>query len=566
MKGFGRQFGLLALCLCLLCLPITTAFAAPTENCPGNCTHQAAIAATHYDTLAEALTAATDGCTVTVLADIPNAAGFTIGKAITLDLNGKTITGQKDNLFTLTKDLTVKNGTLSAKAVCLSAKNCNVTVEEKVTLISKESNTIEMSGSGKLTITGGEFQAKKHAVLLNIPKSGMMEAAISKGTFTTEKEPFLIQKDTDAIAPESFVTGGTYNQDPSAYMAKHCGLIRNNDGTYTVVTAYTLTFQAGGASGIMTSVSVPCGESYQLPKCGYTPAQNMEFAGWVIDGKTYGVGAVFTPTSNTIITAQWKAHEHFGGSATCLSPAICTGCGSAYGQYGSHSLTYSGGYAATCSSTGMTAHSKCSTCGVCFVDGNETSSFSLSTPALGHQWKTEKAKAATCTEAGCKEYKICSTCGSIQIAGKEAKKEDTVIPAAGHTLVVVEATQSSCTQSGVQSHEQCTTCNKLFQQKKEIQLDQITTALSSHVLGEKWLSDESGHWKTCVDCEAVFRRNVHTDTNADGLCDDCSYQMAAETVAPTEDDSGFSWVYLIPVAAAVAISATMAIRTIKKRK
>ena len=141
-----------------------------------------------------------------------------------------------------------------------------------------------------------------------------------------------------------------------------------------------------------------------------------------------------------------------------------------------------------------------------------------------------------------------------------------MIPASGHTLVVVEATQSSCTQPGVQAHEHCTTCNKLFQQKKEIQLDQITTALSSHVLGEKWLSDETGHWKTCVDCDAVFRQNAHTDPNADGLCDDCGYQMAAETVAPTEDDSGFSWVYLIPMVAAVAISATAAIRTIKKRK
>lgn len=567
MRGFARKTGLWALCICLLCLPVITALAVPVDNCSESCTHQAAIGTTHYDTIAEALAAAADGCTVTLLADITGAEPLAIDRAVTLDLNGRTVTGREnlpESLFTVTKDLTIKNGTLITKGnTCLSILNSNVTMDDTLTMICAQANAIHMSGSGKLTITGGVFQAKDHAIVWDIPKDGIMDAEITGGIFTTEKETFLIQKETGAAGPEDFVTGGTYNQDPSPYVPGRCDIISNGDGTYTVISSYTLTFQSGGASGTMASVSVPCGESCQLPQCGYTPGENMDFAGWEIEGKTYAAGASFTPAANTVITAQWKTHVHYGGYATCLSPAICTGCGNAYGQYGGHDLRYTTGYAATCDSTGMTAHSVCGTCGICFVDGSEISSFALSTPALGHQWKAEKAKEPTCTEAGSKEHRVCSVCGTIQIDGKDAQKEDLIIPPLGHTMEAVEATQATCTQPGVQAHTHCTTCGKLFQQGKAVELSQITSALSSHVLGDAWLSDDTIHWKACVDCREVFRQGVHEDMDADGLCDDCGFAMAKETAEPAEDASGFSFLYLLPIFAAAACAVPL---IIKKRK
>lgn len=558
----------MALCFCLLCLPVTAVFAAPMENCPGDCTHQAAIDTTHYDTLPEALTAASDGCTVTLLTDISDA-NFVIDKAITLDLNGMTIAAPdnaEESLLTAAKDLTIKNGTLTANnGACLSIGDCDVTIEEKVTMISTEASTIQVSGNSKLTIRGGKFHAKEHAVVMEISKDTKIEPTITGGTFTTQKDTFLIHTTDDATAPEKFVSGGTYNKNPSLYIADGCGIIENSDSTYTVVSSYILTFQSGGASGTMAPVSVPCGSSFCLPQCGYY--SDMDFIGWDIDGKTYAVGAEITPKGNLTITALWKAHSHYGGSATCLSPAICAGCGCAYGPYGDHDLSYSGGYAASCDCTGMIAHSVCNTCGLYFVDGEETSAFSLSTPALGHQWKTEKAKPATCTEAGSKEHRICSICGTIQISGKDAEKQDLIIPALGHTMEAVNAVPATCTQSGVQAHEHCTTCDQLFQQNKAVTLEQMTSALSSHVLHSQWLSDETYHWKTCVDCDSVFRQNTHTDADADNLCDDCGFVMAAEaTVLPEEEPKESSWLFLIPIAAAAVIATATAVSTAAKKR
>lgn len=103
---------LLASLLCVMmvfCMMPSMAFATSMDNCTENCTHQAAIGTTHYDTLAEAITAAASGDTVRVLKDIQislndmdsqfqssNSKVYWTwiridGKTLTLDLNGHTI-------------------------------------------------------------------------------------------------------------------------------------------------------------------------------------------------------------------------------------------------------------------------------------------------------------------------------------------------------------------------------------------------------------------------------------------------------------------------------------------
>lgn len=635
MRGFGRRLSRLVLCVSLICLTVVTAFAAPVEGCLGNCMHQAAIGTTHYDTLEEAIAAAAEGSTVTLLTDVAGQTALTIEKAIVLDLGGKTLSGQNggtEGLLNVASDLTIRNGVLTTSAgACLYVQGGNLTIaetasiqatgesmalgieqsnsivmslqdrnaqicatiggslssesgypavavlsaenrsvhlmiHETASITSQGSNAIEITGSNKLTISGGSIQAQDHAVIWDISAGDIVEAAISGGNFTTGKETFVITKEDEATAPEGFVTGGTYNQDPSAYVADACGVIDNGDGTYTVVSSYTITFQSGGASGTMAAISVPCGSSFTLPRCSFTSDANMEFAGWLIGDKTYAAGTSFTPVSDTVIAAQWKSHEHYGGSATCLSPAVCTGCGSTYGQYGGHDLRISGGYAATCDTPGMRQHSVCSTCGVNFVDGVKTSSFSLSSPALGHQWKTEKEKPATCAEAGSKEHRVCSVCGTVQISGKDVEKASLVIPPLGHTMKTVAATQASCAQPGVQAHEHCTTCDQLFQQGKTVELTQLTTALASHVLGDSWLNDETHHWKSCVDCSEVFRRDSHADMDADGVCDDCGFAITISQPDATQESTGFSVGFLIPLIAAVGICVPLIIKTSKKRK
>ena len=137
MRRIGTR--LLALCCCLALSAglVTAAAAASAENCPGSCSHEAAIGTTHYDTLSEALSAATGGATVTVLKDISNSPLLNVDNAITLDLGGKTLRGEgapDKALLTVTKDITITNGTLSCGGYCLTATDCTVTIGESAIL------------------------------------------------------------------------------------------------------------------------------------------------------------------------------------------------------------------------------------------------------------------------------------------------------------------------------------------------------------------------------------------------------------------------------------------------
>ena len=117
---------LLVLAMVLTMLPMT-ALAATSEECAGgaSCTHEAAIGATHYDTLKEAINAVGDNQTIVLLHDVAHAEGMSIntGKTFTVDFNEKTYTvskpgaGSKNtetNAFQLIKgqNVTFKNGTI----------------------------------------------------------------------------------------------------------------------------------------------------------------------------------------------------------------------------------------------------------------------------------------------------------------------------------------------------------------------------------------------------------------------------------------------------------------------
>lgn len=617
MRGLEKRLGMLAVCVLLACAMIVTASAAPAENCPGSCAHQAAIGTTHYDTLAEAITAAESGSTVTLLADITIDTPVTADKSVSLDLGGKTLTGDladdAQSAVTFTKGGTVKNGkiapiqgaavqvsggtvnieknaqlegcgtaptlrlaaakvtlsgTLSGKgpeAVIAAASegSCELSILKDARITAEENAAVAFDCAGKLDISGGTIQAKKDILTVHIAEDRKTEISVTGGKLlSNEGETIVITTDEKAEVPKDFVTGGTFRKVPTSYVPSYCKIQENTDGTYTVISSYKLTFQSGGATGTMDPVTVQCGSAYKLPKSGFTPAANMDFAGWDIGGKTYAAGASYTPEGDVTVTALWKAHEHFGGTATCLKKAVCSSCGKSYGKLSSHKLSYSGGYAATCDSTGMNAHNACTVCGSCFVDGVEVSASSLSTPALGHNWQTVEGKPASCTEDGLKSHEKCVTCDSLQAEGSPVREEDLLIPAAGHTMEDVAASQATCSEPGIQAHERCTTCDGQFLKGESVEIAEITTATSSHVLSD-WVSDEHYHWKSCVDCDEVFRQNDHADKDADGVCDDCGYVMMGEDAEEPDEESGFSWLFLIPLIAAVVI---VILLVMKKRK
>lgn len=615
MRGFGKRFGVLTACL-LACLLTVTAWAAPAEDCGGSCAHQAAIDTTHYDTLEEAVAAAEADATVTLLTDVSSAAPILLEKSLILDLNENVLTGN----LTFTGGGSIRGGKLlAAEGVALEVRNCTVILEKdavlegcgtapvlvivadqaqkaraevsgiltgkgdapviqavseegscelsilkKAKLTAKENPAIAFDAEGKLDISGGRIKGDKDLVALQINKDRKTEISITGGKLLSkEGEALVIRKEKGAKVPRDFVTGGTYRKVPTAYVPDWCVIRDNEDGTYTVISSYKLTFRPGEGSGQMKAVSVRCGSRYTLPKSGFTAPEDKDFAGWQIDGKTYQPGETITPTEDLSVTALWKDHVHTGGKATCVSRAVCTGCGKAYGKLGSHSLSPNGGYAAACDQPGMLAHSKCSACGGYFVNGVEVSASSLAVAAPGHTWETVEGKEATCTEEGLLSHRKCSTCNLIQVDGKDTAESQLVIPAAGHTLEHVDATESACTIPGTKAHEHCTACDGLFLGSEPVQASELTTALASHVLSD-WESDATYHWKSCVSCSEVYRQSRHADTDADGKCDDCGYAVtASQDPATQEESSGFSWLFLIPMAAAVVAAVPL---ILKKRK
>ena len=70
-------------------------------------------------------------------------------------------------------------------------------------------------------------------------------------------------------------------------------------------TKYTISFNANGGSGSMSSVSMEAGE-YTLPSCTFTAPSGKEFKCWKVNGEIMSVGDKITISSNITITAVWK--------------------------------------------------------------------------------------------------------------------------------------------------------------------------------------------------------------------------------------------------------------------
>ena len=600
MRRTGKRLLALTLSFLLVCLLTATVWAsAPSTACP-DCSHQAAIGTTHYNTLAEALANAMDEDTVTLLQDLTTERGFLVDKSITLDLGGKTIKNDDlltNPLLTVTAPVTLKGGQLTAQGIVVRVQDsdltldedavlsgsgaaptvqalattgtCRILVQENAKILSEAHTAVEMTGKASLKITGGTITAKSDALSFTYTKPETLSLAISGGEITAKEGKLIVINALDgAAAPSKFVTGGTFSHSPSAYTASGYRVLKNTDGTYTVVALRTVSFSANGGKGKMSAKQVIDGDTIKLPKCGFTAPGGKDFKGWQIGGKTYAPGDKVTITEDITVKALWKTHTHSGGKATCESKAKCEGCGKTYGSTGSHTLKKVSGYDATCTEAGRIAHSKCTVCGKRFADGEKISSVTI--PAFGHDLIDHEGKEPTCQETGLLAHQECDRCGKLFVDGKKTAKKDLTLPVSGHAMETVEAVAATCIQAGTLAHQHCTDCDRIFLNGEETQADALTTGMEPHLLSD-WISDEKSHWKTCVECDAQFRLHSHKDADNSGSCDECGYSMViVEVVTPSQDaetTDSFSPAFLIPVAIAAVIAAGVAVSLVlKKRK
>ena len=250
-----------------------------------------------YSTLADALAAAKDGETVTLLADVTE--DVTVATSVTLDLGGKTLTNAGAGKVTLTiaegKTVTVKNGSIVGGASNYTIRNNGTATFEDVTATAGNvgssmldnfgtltinsgtyvggMNTVKNEPKATLTVNGGTFEnsygennnhtgviynlghvaitggeltqkatgplwAGPHVVMTDWDGSNKPSVTITGGTFTsvwTSYRATVINDAGNGTAGCTAVSGGTFNKKvPENYCAAGFIPTANDDGTYGV--------------------------------------------------------------------------------------------------------------------------------------------------------------------------------------------------------------------------------------------------------------------------------------------------------------------------------------------
>lgn len=171
----------------------------------------ASVGDSKYQSLAEAIDAAQDGQTVTLLADA--AEDVVISKSITLDLGGKTLTntnGGKATISVQSGTVTVKNGNVVGGNDYYNIeakKDANLTLTD-VTATAGNNGSSMIDNWGTLTITSGTYTGG-----LNVVKSEEdSKLTITGGTFTLDYAPSSGYTAVILVYGDTTISGGEFIQ------------------------------------------------------------------------------------------------------------------------------------------------------------------------------------------------------------------------------------------------------------------------------------------------------------------------------------------------------------------
>lgn len=161
-----------------------------------------------YETLAEAIAAAKDGETVTLLADATE--DVTINKNITLDLGGKTLTNTNSGKATVTiakgATTTVQNGSISGGTSYYNIQNNGIATFTGVTATAGNTGSSMIDNWGTLTIESGDYEGG-----LNVVKSEEGSTlTINGGKFTRDWAPKYGVTGTILVYGTTTIKDGTF--------------------------------------------------------------------------------------------------------------------------------------------------------------------------------------------------------------------------------------------------------------------------------------------------------------------------------------------------------------------
>ena len=172
-----RKFLSVVLCMCMMLTMAPFAFATEASSgssSGGGIVTQAVaqIDNTTYNTLSDAITAAENGKTITLLSDTSGQVVIPADKDITLDLNGKTITHTRTTVYNLGK-LTICDSSVGKSGKIISTGNVGVGVGHDSTTTIEYANIEAVEGAvitgyatgATITIKDGKFSASDNAVI-----------------------------------------------------------------------------------------------------------------------------------------------------------------------------------------------------------------------------------------------------------------------------------------------------------------------------------------------------------------------------------------------------------------
>ena len=224
---------------------------------------------------------------------------------------------------------------------------------------------------------------------------------------------------------------------------------------------------------------------------------------------------------------EWEGYMfHYGNEASCQTKGVCSVCG--YEYYGEHDVAVPnyvyiddmkcGSYCATegCDHLSEWSYhtggvSDCQHKSVCEICHHEYGEFAPC--AGGTATCTEKAKCATCGN----EYgELLPHNYNIENGYKGADGHANSCSCGAHEVPVAHTPDRA--EATETDPIKCTVC------------DYIIEPVKGHVHSPKseWKSDEDNHWRECTGCEGQqLEKAAHADTDNNGKCDTCEYQMSA---------------------------------------
>ena len=199
----------------------------------------------NYTSLDDALNAAQDGDTVTLLSDVDLGETYvTISKSITFDLNGKTLSSSKtwssDGVL-LVKDaaVTVKNGTVNATgigscAICAYRSGASMTLEAVTATVTSDKSSVMVGDFGSAVIKSGDYQGLYVGIKSQVTlEGGTFRPYMDTITNKNVKSIFWkVNETTDATSRDCM----ELLEDGCVYLDESRNQVRTGGGFNTVVT------------------------------------------------------------------------------------------------------------------------------------------------------------------------------------------------------------------------------------------------------------------------------------------------------------------------------------------